>query len=552
MEGEALHTSRIPAAYGTIRSGTPVGFRSRHPAIMNQFKMPIGDWLGRRAELSPDRVALYDAQQAMRPISYAEWNRAASRTAALLRRLGVGYGDRVAILAYNSVAFLDLWFACGKLGAIMQPLNWRLTEAELAALLADATPCLFVYGSEFVPMAAALRGSAPFVNHWVALDPELRADPTDISLAARESCTEPLLPVALDWDDPWVICYTGGTTGLPKGALLTHGNICFNAINTVMSWGLDEHDTAILNTPLFHTGGLNVFTAPLVMVGGASIVCRGFDPDLTYDLIAARRVTLFFAVPTMFIALQQHPRWADADFSSLKLVISGGAPCPLPVFEAFWQRGVDFKTGYGLTEAGPNTFWLPPADVRRKPGAVGFPLFFIEVRLTDAQGELCAADQVGELWVRGPHVCRGYWGRPAETAQAITPDGWLRTGDLARRDAEGYYTIVGRLKDVIISGGENIYPAEVESVLSAHPAVGEVCLIAAPDPKWGEVAVAVAVARAQHSLDPDELLTFAATRLARYKLPRRIMLQTDPLPKTAAGKLDRQALTRWYVDPSTS
>jgi fatty-acyl-CoA synthase len=514
---------------------------------MNQLTMNLGDWLGRRARLSPERVALYDAQQDLRPISYAEWNQTATRTAALLRRLGVSRGERVAVLAYNCVAFLDIWFACGKLGAIMQPLNWRLTDAELAALVADATPILFVYGPEFAPVVARLRDTASSVRGWLALDASAMADPADTLLVARDDCDEPVEPALLAWDDPWVICYTGGTTGLPKGAVLTHGNITFNAVNTVMSWGLDAGDTAILNTPLFHTGGLNVFTAPLVMAGGTSIVCRGFDADQLYDLLASGRVTIFFGVPTMFIALQQHPRWAGADFSRLKLVISGGAPCPAPVFEAFWQRGVDFKTGYGLTEAGPNTFWLPPADVRRKPGAVGFPLFFIEARVTLPHGQPCAPDEVGELWVRGPHVCKGYWGRPDETAQAITPEGWLRTGDLARQDGEGYFTIVGRLKDVIISGGENIYPAEVESVLSAHPAVAEVCLIAAPDPKWGEVPLAVVVPRRDRDLDPDDLLTFAALRLARYKLPRRVIVQAGALPKTAAGKLDKQALMRTYV-----
>ncbi|WP_245863158.1 acyl-CoA synthetase [Candidatus Viridilinea mediisalina] len=514
---------------------------------MKQLSMDLGDWLGRRARLSPERVALYDAQQGMRPISYAEWNRAAARTAGLLRQLGLERGERVAVLAYNCVSFLDIWFACGKLGAILQPLNWRLTQGELAVLLADATPSVLVYGPEFATMAAALRSQAPSVRHWVALDATTLAHPDDLPLSAREACSDSIEPATLAWDDPWVICYTGGTTGVPKGAILTHGNITFNAINTVMSWGLDAHDTAILNTPLFHTGGLNVFTAPLVMAGGASIVCRGFDADQIYDLLAAGHVTIFFGVPTMFVALQQHPRWAEADFSRLKLVISGGAPCPTPIFEAFWQRGVDFKTGYGLTEAGPNTFWLPPADVRRKPGAVGFPLFFVETRITNPQGEACQPDEVGELWVRGPHVCQGYWNRPAETAQTITPEGWLRTGDLAYHDAEGYYTIVGRLKDVIISGGENIYPAEVESILAAHPAVAEVCIIAAPDPKWGEIPLAVAVPLPEQTLDPDDLLAFAGAHLARYKLPRRIIVQASPLPKTAAGKLDKQTLARLYV-----
>ncbi len=515
------------------------------------MEMYLGDWLGRRARLTPDTIALYDAQDAMRPITYAEWNARATRTAALLRRLGLARGERVAVLAYNTVSFLDLWFACGKLGAIMQPLNWRLTADELATLAADASPSLFVYGPDFAGTVRTLRAAAPSVHTWIALDPAARADAADIAFDERDACDEPVPPVVLGWDDPWVICYTGGTTGTPKGAVLTHGNIAWNAVNTVASWGLAATDTAILNAPLFHTGGLNVFTAPLVLMGGSSVVCKGFDADQVFDLVDSGAVTLYFGVPTMFIALQQHPRWPTVDFSRLKLVISGGAPCPLPVFEEFWRRGVDFKTGYGLTEAGPNTFWLPPADVRRKPGAVGHPLMFIDLKLVDPAGRELGAGEVGELLIRGPHVCAGYWGRPAETAKAISPDGWLRTGDLAVRDDEGYYTIVGRLKDVIISGGENIYPAEVESVLAGHPAVAEVALIAAPDPKWGEVGWAVVVARPGLSLAADDLLAFAAARLARFKLPRRIIL-ADSLPKTAAGKIDKQRLVRTYVIPVTS
>jgi len=503
-----------------------------------------GDWLGRRAQLSPERTALYDAEGGLRPVSYGEWDAAATRTAALLRRLGVGEGDRVAALAHNCLAYLDLWFACGKLGAILQPLNWRLTARELAGLLADAEPAVLAYGPDFAPVAHELRGFAPSVRAWLALGPGRTAD-SDILLAERDGCAEPVPAVGLGPGAPWVLCYTGGTTGRPKGAVLTHGSITANAVNTVMSWGLDAGDVAILNAPLFHTGGMNVFTAPLVMCGGASVVCRGFSPDQVFDLVENGPVTLCFGVPTMFIALQQHPRWAAADFSRLKLVISGGAPCPAPVFKGFWARGVDFKTGYGLTEAGPNTFWLPPAEVRRKPGAVGYPLLFVDVRLVDGRGEACGQGEVGELQVRGPHVCAGYWRRPAETAEAFV-DGWLRTGDLASRDEDGCYTIVGRLKDVIISGGENIYPAEVESVLAGHPVVAEVALIAARDPRWGEVGWAVVVPRPGHALDPDAILAYAAGHLARYKLPRRI-IAVDALPKTAAGKVDKAALIRMYI-----
>lgn len=504
--------------------------------------MLIGDWLGRRAQLSPHKVALIDAIHGMRPITYRDWNQAANRTANLLRALGVQRGDRVAILAYNCVEYLDLWFACGKIGAILQALNWRLTTHELAALIVDATPSVLIYGAEFATQISAICADRPI--RLIAIDPTASgADAISIVERERYPATPPTA-MALTWDDPWVICYTGGTTGLPKGALLTHGSITWNAINTVTSWGLTPDDTTILNAPLFHTGGLNVFTAPLVHIGGTSIVCRSFDAAQVFDLIRDAGVTLYFGVPTTFISLQQHPRWWTGDFTRLKLIISGGAPCPQPVFDRFWERGVDFKTGYGLTEAGPNTFWLPAAEVRRKPGAVGYPLMHIELRLIGLNGQLCGPDQVGELQIRGPHVCAGYWNRPDETASAFV-DGWLRTGDLASADADGCYTIVGRLKEVIISGGENIYPAEVESVLAGHPAIAEITLIGVADPIWGEVGRAIVVLRPGHRFDQAALLAYGRERLARYKLPKSVVV-VDSIPKTAAGKVDRRFLQEQY------
>jgi fatty-acyl-CoA synthase len=505
--------------------------------------MIVGDWLGRRAMLSPNRIALVDTLHANRAISYREWNRAANRTANFLRgRWGVKKGDRVAVLAMNCVEYLDVWFACGQLGAILQTLNWRLTPTELAGLIRDATPTVLIYGPDFSAQARTLRAEFAPTLRFIALD---GATPDDVAFAERETCSDAPPPeIELDWNDPWAICYTGGTTGLPKGAILTHRAITANSVNTVMSWGLTPDDVTILNSPLFHTGGLNVFTAPLVHIGGTSIVCRAFDPDQVFDLIRDAGVTLYFGVPTMFIALQEHPRWAEADFSKLKLVISGGAPCPLPVFEKFWTRGVDFKTGYGLTEAGPNTFWLPREDVRRKPGAVGFPLFHVDVKIVDAQGHECGAEEVGELLIRGPHVCAGYWNRPDESAPALA-GGWLHTGDLARRDADGYYYIVGRSKDLIISGGENVYPAEVESVMHEHPAVAEAALIGVLDRKWGEVGRALVVVKKGARLSADELIAFCGERLARFKIPKSVVF-VDALPKTAAGKVDKKLLAEKY------
>jgi fatty-acyl-CoA synthase len=491
--------------------------------------------------LTPDRVALRDASDGLRPITYRQWNESANQTAHWLHELGILPGDRVAVLAVNSIDYLDLWFACGKLGAILQTLNVRLTPRELAVLIQDGTPRLLVYGPEFTEQVQGIRSWFTVPIRAAALDANTRADSADHAWKDREHSSSTRFPSPeLSENDPWVLCYTGGTTGLPKGAVLTHGTIFWNAVNTVMSWGLRPDDVAPLNAPMFHTGGLNVFTAPLVMIGGSSIVCRGFDVDQVYDLVHARQITLLFGVPTMFHSIVHHPRWSETDFSHLRLIISGGAACPLPLFHAFFERGVAFRTGYGLTEAGPNTFWLPEHLVRIKPGAVGYPLWQVQVRVTGAEDRTCAPGEIGELMVRGPHVIPYYWNRPEESANMFA-QGWLRTGDLARCDADGCHWIVGRIKDVIISGGENIYPAELEAELAGHPGVGEAAVIGLPDPRWGESPHAWVVPRSGHRIETDQLMEFLADRVARFKLPRTIRI-VESLPRTAAGKIDKKQL----------
>ena len=503
--------------------------------------MYVNNWLTRRAQLSPDKLALVDTLNDDGRITYRQWNRRVNQTANLLRdRLSVGKGDRVAILASNCVEYLDLWFACGKIGAIVQLLNWRLTAHELAGLIADGSPSVLVHGPEFEALVAELRAAATDVGRYVALGQPTAADDTAFSERAQYPDSEPP-EVDLAWDDPWAICYTGGTTGFPKGAILSHRSITANSVNTVMSWGLTADDVAILQLPLFHTGGFNVFTAPLVHVGGTSIVCGGFDLDQTFDLIRDHGVTLLVGVPTMYLMMQQHPRWQEADLSRLKIAGSGGASCPESVIERFKERGVSLFTGYGLTEAGPNNFWLPREQRRLKPGAVGYPLFHVDVGIVDERGDECSAGEIGELLIRGPHVCAGYWNRPDETRATITADGWLHTGDVASRDEDGCFSIVGRQKDMIKTGGENVYPAEVESVLHAHPSVAEAALIGVPDAKWGEVGRAVVVVKPGATLTADELIAFCEGRLARFKIPRSVEF-VDELPKTAAGKIDKKVL----------
>ncbi|HEY8212162.1 MAG TPA: long-chain fatty acid--CoA ligase [Myxococcaceae bacterium] len=507
----------------------------------------LNDWLRMRADLTPGRVALVDRVGRRGELTYARWNADADRTARFLaERLGVQRGDRVAVLAMNCVEILDLWFACGKLGAVLQPLNWRLTPVELQDLVRDAGAGVLIYGPDFASQVEVLRAAATPIKRFVALDPEAAGG--DVRFSERDRVSgAPVRPAEVGPDDAWVLCYTGGTTGLPKGAVLTYRSILANAVNTIAGWGLTPDDCAVLDAPLFHAGGLNVFTSPLVYAGGRSIVCRSFSADRVLELVASRRISLLFGVPTMFLTLQAHAGFGSVDFSHLKLVITGGAPCPPPVFETFWAQGVDFRMGYGLTEAGPNNFGMPKERVREKLGSVGFPLPQVEVRIARDDGRDCAPGEVGEVLIRGPHVCGGYWQRPEETARAIV-DGWLHTGDLGRVDGEGFHAIVGRKKELIISGGENVYPAEIEAVLAGHPAVAEAVVLGAPDPKWGEVPRAVVALKAQASA--EELTAFCLQRLGKYKVPRSFSFLLE-LPKTAAGKVDRRRLQAELSGPTS-
>jgi fatty-acyl-CoA synthase len=493
------------------------------------------DWLDKRAKLTPDRIALIDYSDGSET-TFAEWNERANKTANFLRSLGVKKGDRVAVLASNTSEYLDLFWAAPKIGAILQNLNWRLTTHELRSIIENGTPEVLVYSEDWQEQVEELKPSLRSVRHVIAMtNPEAG----ELDLSIRETMSSQLADLPeLTLDDAWGIYYTGGTTGLPRGAIVTHGNITWNSVNTVMSWGIHDRHKAALQLPFFHIGGPNIFMVPLVHVGGTTILCTGFDPDETFDLVEESGITHYVAVPTMFQMLQDHQRWDEADFSKLELVISGGAPCPLPIMERFWDRGVDFKVGYGLTEASGNNFWLPPEMVQDKIGSVGYPIFHIDMKTIREDGTDCEPNEDGELLIRGPHVVAGYWNNPEETRSTIR-NGWLHTGDIARCDDDGCYSILGRSKEMYISGGENVYPAEVESVLSAHPSVSEVAVVGVPHETWGEIGRAFAVVSGGY--DEDEVMSFAEERLAKYKLPQSITV-LNALPLTAIGKLDKKLL----------
>ena len=508
--------------------------------------MFFGDWLQRREMLSPNKVALIDAISHNQPITYQEWSQQTNQLANFFRDgLEIRKGDRVSIYAMNRVEYLDALFACNKLGAILHVINWRLTVREREGLINDGAPRVLLYGREFIKQIDELRSRLPTVEHFIGLDQVTNDQDLHWPTERSDWPTAQPPPVELDWEDPWMICYTGGTTGLPKGAILHYRCITANSVNTIVSWGLRPDDMMPQYMPFFHTGGLNVLTTPLVHMGGTSIVCAGFDIDQLFDQTEHLGVTFFFAVPTMFLMMIEHPRWESLDLSNVRLVMAGGGACPTVVYEAFWEKGVEFKCGYGLTEAGPNTFWLPAEEVKSKIGSVGRPLFHIDVKLVNEAGEEVGLDELGHLLTRGPHVFGGYWNRPDATAETIV-DGWLHTGDLARRDEAGDYYIVGRLKDMIRSGGENIYPAEVEDLMHSHSDIAEAALIRVPDLKWGEVGRAVIVLKPGAGLTEADLIDWLRERMAHYKVPKSVVF-VDTFPKTAANKVDKQKLIERYA-----
>jgi fatty-acyl-CoA synthase len=345
-----------------------------------------------------------------------------------------------------------------------------------------------------------------------------------------------------------MILYTSGTTGRPKGAMLTHGNVTWNCVNLLLDVDLAADEVTLVPAPMFHVAALNQTVLPTLLKGGRVVLESAFDAERVLALIARHRVTYLFGVPTMFLAMTRAPGWADADLSSLRSAACGGAPVPEAVIDAYQARGVTFLQGYGLTEASPGVLFLRRDDSVRKAGSAGTQVFFGEVRLVRPDGVDAGPGEPGEILVRGPQVMAGYWGQPEATAEVLSVDGWLRTGDVGVADDEGYIWIRDRTKDVIISGGENIYPAEVEDVLYRHPAVAECAVIGVPDEHWGEVGRAIVVPREGARPDPADLLAFVAERIARFKVPKSVVF-TDALPRTASGKVLKSKL-RGRIRPS--
>lgn len=498
--------------------------------------MALGDYTGRGARHWGAREAIYDvAKGAAGRFTYAELDARAKALSAWLAGQGVGRGDRVGLLAHNGVEVLDALFAASRLGAVFVPYNWRLHAQELGQLLDLTAPRVLLHGAEFAALAADAAGRAAARPALLDVESPAYAE----VLASRAPA--PPADEGVREEDPLCLLFTGGTTGVPKAARVSYRMAAWNAL-TLLTHEARHGDCTLTHTPMFHTGGLLVYTLPLLSVGGRVILLRRWNAAQALELLSRERPDIFFAVPTQYEEMRQQPGWAEADLSSLRFMTSGGAPLPVPLIEAWQARHhVPFKQGFGMTEFGPGVFSMGPEHAVRKAGSIGLPNAWVEARLVDDQGAEVGVDQVGELLLKGPACFSGYHAMPAESAASFDAMGFFHTGDLARRDAEGFFFIVGRKKDMFISGGENVYPVEIEQALYAHPAVQACAVVGAPDPKWGETGHAFVVLKPGAAATAPELIEHLRGRLARYKVPRAVTFLAA-LPLTPAGKVMKHEL----------
>ncbi len=512
--------------------------------------MIAGDLLGERARLTPAAPALVFIPASggeARRFTYAELDRRVEARARLFaERLGLAPGDRVGILAGNRVEFVEAFFACAKAGTVLVPIGTRLTAPEVAPLVADSGMKALLYSAEHATTVLEL----PTRPRTVALDgaqlPGDLDDPAEMdSLLGGSLSPKPRLSP----EDLWALLYTSGTTGKPKGVMIPHRQVLWNGYNTVIAWQLCSDDVTPIFTPVYHAGGLAAFLVPIVTIGGAVVLFEGFEPERVWEVIEEERCTVVLGVPTIWQRLAEVPAFDTVDLSSVRWLISGGAPLPRFLLDRYQARGVVLKQGYGMTEVGVNCFTMTAQESVAKAGSIGKVMPFTEARLVNTVGEEVATDAVGELWLRGLHVCRGYWNQPQATATSLDAQGWFHTGDFARRDADGFFTIAGRAKDMLISGGVNVYPAEIEGELLLHPQVRDAAVVGVPDEAWGEAGVAFVVAESGTALDEEELRRWLSGRLARFKHPKYFSFREE-LPRTPYGKVVKGELREEWLSES--
>jgi len=513
----------------------------------------LGDWIHRRRVRSRGQTVLISASGTL---TYDELADRTDRLANAFAERGVSAGDRVAYLGENSAAFLETLFAAGSLGAVFVPLNTRLAPPEIQFALKDSGATFLVSSTTLEPLAASGSRSTA-VEHVLIVEDGSRQQREGIEFPVETEEFEEVLrsgeatrrDVAVSQEDLAVILYTSGTTGNPKGAMLTHGNLTWNAINVLTDFDISSKDVALMIAPLFHVAALGQGALPVILKGGSIVLEQKFEPGRVLELIEEHKVTNISGVPTTFQLLCEHPTWESTDISSLRNLTCGGSAVPLRVLDAYETRGLAFTMGYGMTETSPGATTLPPAYSRSKQGSGGLSHFHTDVRVVDPSDQPCPPGEVGEIQVHGPNVIAEYWKRPEATASSFVHEGdatWLKTGDMGYFDEDGFLFISDRLKDMIISGGENIYPAQVEQQIASLEEVAAVAVIGVEDERWGEVPRAVIVVREGHELTEAQVLGYLDGKLARYKIPKSVVF-VESMPRTASGKIRKPDLRKQYA-----
>ena len=532
-------------AWCTLRKARSRALAAKTAVTEEGLAVRYYDWIAHHGRRTPDKAAVVDLASE-RSYAYAQFDKRISRLAGHLRdALKVARGDRVAVLALNTTDTLEVQFACGRLGAVFLPLNTRLTVPELQFITGDAAPKVMIHDTDLAETALA-------VAKLCRVEATLLLGPNGAYEAAIAEATpiDAFEPVTLD--DISTIMYTSGTTGQPKGAIITHGMTFWNCVNLGGPAYISPSSVLLTVLPLFNTGGLNCYTNPVLHSGGTVLIMRAFEPGVALQLIsdASRGINVFFGVPAIYQFMAQHPAFEKSDFSRLIVGGVGGAPMPVPLLNVWESRGVALQQGYGMTETSPAVLVLDREDAARKAGSAGKPVLHTEVRIVRPDGTEADVGELGELWVKGPNITPGYWNRPDANKSSFT-DGWLHTGDATRVDEEGFYYIVDRWKDMYISGGENVYPAEVENVLHQIAAIAEAAVIGIPDAQWGEVGMAIVAVKPGHSLSETEIHAHCAGNLARFKCPRLIRF-VDALPRNATGKIHKPTLRKSFSIPAAT
>jgi fatty-acyl-CoA synthase len=507
----------------------PSGYEPTHSTDKT---MHPTDWIGKWADYQPNKVALRDGQTGEQ-ITYGELDQQATLAARWLStQLHLQCGDRLAVLADFSIHYVVLMVAAQKTGIILVPLNYRLSGREIDYLLSDSKPSALVVSGHYAHLTKA-QPHALQVPHHILFEQVPALWLTQESVAPRPAALFPE-------QHPLFILYTSGTTGFPKGAIYTHQMAFWNSINTALRLDIQSQDHTLICMPPFHTGGWNVLLTPFLHHGASVTLLQKFDAVQVMELLEKESATLFMAVPTMLKMMAQAPGFHNAQLQSLRYLIVGGEPMPIPLIEKWHRKGVPVRQGFGMTEAGPNLFSLHQDDAIRKIGSIGKPNFYVETRIVAEDGQDVPTGEVGELLIRGPIVTPGYWQNPEATQKSFAGD-WFCTGDLLRQDEEGYFYVVDRKKNMYISGGENVYPAEVEHFLRSYPDIAEVAIVSMPDEKWGEVGKAFVVLKPGTMASENDILAFCKGQLAKYKVPKYIQFINE-LPRNHTGKIDHRRL----------